>query len=277
MSMAIAGGLLGFVLVAVLFTFRPASGSSFDDPGDPVASFEPPPFEPLGPGGLYAGYERLAPVTVGGNPATLSVSRVDDLVLPSGRILASDAFYLDTPPFTVALPAGTHPVFLLTVTGPATGSTSAAAMVRVDGGRPIRWEGAQTADAPPGAEPFVHGVDSGTSSFASAEAIALLKSLPNDAQTALMDQLLDKYRNGGDFGVAESITVDPASGANIVTFLSGYGDGGYASWFGFDASGQAVALLTSFDLIDDPSKPRRRSSPGGSAPAGSGQAGSAAP
>jgi hypothetical protein len=264
--MAIAGGLLGFVLVAVLFSFRPASGSSFDDPGDPVASFDPPPFEPLGPEGLYAGYERLAPVTVAGDPAMLSMSRVDDLVLPSGRILASDAFYLDTPPFTVTLPAGTHPVFLLIVNGPATGSTSAAAMVRVDGGVPIRWEGAQTADAQPGAEPFVHGVDSGTSSFASAEAIALLRSLPNDAQTALMDQLLDKYRNGGDLAVAQSITVDPASGTNIVTFLSGYGDGGYASWFGFDASGQAVALLTSFDLIDDPSKPTRSFAPQGSGP-----------
>jgi hypothetical protein len=209
-------------------------------------------------------------VTVDGHPAKLAVSRVDDLVLRSGRILASDAYYLDTPPFTVALPAGTHPVLLLTVTGRDIGSTSAAAMVRVEGGAPIRWKGAQIRDAPPDAEPFIHGVDSGTSSFASAEAITHLRSLPTDARTALIDQLLDKYRNGGDFGVAQSITVDPATGANIVTFLSGYGDGGYPSWFGFDASGNAVALLTSFDLIDDPSKPTgSRASPGSAVTPGS--------
>jgi hypothetical protein len=262
MNMAILGGVIGFGLVTALFMFRPASSSSIDDPGG-LASFPPPPFEPLGPDDLFDAYASLGAVTVGGSPGTLSVSRADDLVLPSGRVLASDAFLLDAPPFTISLPPGRHPVMLLHATGADFGPAIAAAMVRVAEGRVIRWEGAQVRDAPTGADPFVYGVDGGTGSFASVEAVARLTSMPPDAATALVDQLVDKYSSGRGYVQSASITIDQSSGLNIVTFASGFGDGGYASWFGFDASGQPAALLTSFDLIDDPSKPTGSTAPTG--------------
>ena len=252
--MTIVGGVLGVLLVSAMFMFRPATSPSFDDPVG-LASFPPPPFEPLGPDRLYEAYSRLGPVTVGGLPATLSVSRADNLVLPSGRVLASDAFYLDTPPFTVSLPAGKHPVLLLHVSGGQIGPNIAAAMVRVEGGNPVRWEGARTGASAPGTGPYVHAVDSGTSAFASAESVARMSALPRDGADALVDQLIDGYRAGVDYTLTATITVDQASGANIVTFSSGYGDGGYPSWFGFDSRGTAIALLTSFDLVDDPSTP----------------------
>jgi hypothetical protein len=255
--------------VAVLFAVRPAglspAGGSPLEPGYGVPSFAPSPFEPLGPEGLFEGYSTLGTVTIGGAPGTLSVSRADDLVLPSGRVLAADAFYLDTPGFTIELPAGRHRILLLHMSGSSVGSTIAAAMVRVGDRQPVRWEGARTATST-GPEPFYYGVDSGTASFASTEAIERLRAMPADASSALVDQLVNAYSTGGDFKETASITVDPTSGANIVTFQSGYGDGGYPCWFGFDASGTAVALLTSFDLIDDPSIPTHSSAPGGSRP-----------
>ena len=33
-------------------------------------------------------------------------------------------------------------------------------------------------------------------------------------------------------------------------FQSGWGDGLYASWFGYDAQGRVVALLTDFNVVD---------------------------
>jgi hypothetical protein len=260
MSMAMAGGVMGIVLIAVLFTLRPVIGPSGSNLTDSQATFAPPPFEVLGPEGLFAAYEELGSVTVGGRAATLSVSRAEDLVLTSGRILASDAFFLDTPPFSVMLPAGRHHVLLLHVTD-AGGSSVAAAMVRAGGGRPVRWEGARTPAQSTSEEPFAYGVDSGTGSFASPEAVGRLRSLPEDVANALVDGLIAAYGSGPDYKQTAAMTVDPASGANVVTFTSGYGDGGYASWFGFDASGNAVALLTSFDLIDDPTKPMGSSAP----------------
>jgi hypothetical protein len=263
LNMAMVGGVLGVMLVAALFAFRPATGSSFDSPGA-NASIPPPPFEPLGPDGLYEAFTRLGSVTVVGLPGTLSVSRAEDLVLPSGRVAAADAFFLDNPPFTATLSAGRHPVMLLHTTGADFGPAVAAAMVRVDGDAVVRWEGAQVREAPSGADPFVYGVDGGTGSFASPEAVARLKSMPSDAANALVDQLIAKYSASAIYTQTASITLDPSSGLNIVTFTSGFGDGGYASWFGFDASGKAVALLTSFDLIDDRSKPTGSTSPAGS-------------
>jgi hypothetical protein len=175
--------------------------------------------------------------------------------VPSGRIVAADAFFLDTPEFTVKLPAGRHHVLLLHVTAPDFGPRVAAAMIRAGEPSPVKWQGAQIAAAAAGAEPFAYGVDSGTGSFASAEAVERFKAMPSDLATALVDRLLADYKTGGEYRQTATITVDEASGLDIVTFWSGFGDGGYASWFGLDAEGEPVALLTSFDLIDDPTKP----------------------
>jgi hypothetical protein len=43
----------------------------------------------------------------------------------------------------------------------------------------------------------------------------------------------------------------------VIVFQSGYGDGFYASYWGFDAEGQLVCLVTDFDLFyeDDQAQP----------------------
>lgn len=50
------------------------------------------------------------------------------------------------------------------------------------------------------------------------------------------------------------VTVDAASGANDIGFVSGFGDGGYPSWFGLGASGEPLVLLTEFGIIDAPAR-----------------------
>lgn len=37
---------------------------------------------------------------------------------------------------------------------------------------------------------------------------------------------------------------------NIIMFTSGWGDGFYASWFGYDAQGHVAALVTDFTVVD---------------------------
>jgi len=39
-------------------------------------------------------------------------------------------------------------------------------------------------------------------------------------------------------------------------FSSGFGDGFYASYFGLDASGEVVALVTDFAVVDWDARPR---------------------
>jgi Protein of unknown function (DUF4241) len=42
----------------------------------------------------------------------------------------------------------------------------------------------------------------------------------------------------------------PLGDVNAAMFHSGWGDGFYSSWFGFDAEGKVAALLTDFNTIE---------------------------
>ncbi len=43
--------------------------------------------------------------------------------------------------------------------------------------------------------------------------------------------------------------VDEATGANIIAFSSGWGDGCYASYWGYDADGKIACLITDFGVF----------------------------
>ena len=45
------------------------------------------------------------------------------------------------------------------------------------------------------------------------------------------------------------LPVPGAAGLDVALFSSGMGDGAYSSYWGFDAGGQAVCLLTDFDIL----------------------------
>ncbi len=44
--------------------------------------------------------------------------------------------------------------------------------------------------------------------------------------------------------------VDDSTHANVVAFASGFGDGAYPSYAGFDRDGRIVAVLTDFGILD---------------------------
>lgn len=45
------------------------------------------------------------------------------------------------------------------------------------------------------------------------------------------------------------VLVVESTGANVITFSSGWGDGEYASFWGYDASGELTCLITDFALF----------------------------
>ena len=44
--------------------------------------------------------------------------------------------------------------------------------------------------------------------------------------------------------------ISPTSNLNVVSFSSGWGDGGYPSYFGYDKHENPVALVTDFGLLE---------------------------
>jgi hypothetical protein len=68
-----------------------------------------------------------------------------------------------------------------------------------------------------------------------------------DAFLAAMPPVLRQLYRGQQRG--EPAILDPETGANLVAFPSGIGDGCYASYFGLTAAGESAWLVTDFGLL----------------------------
>ena len=254
--MVALGGVLGIVLVAVIAVTAPGS-TSVAVPVAPSATADAS--APAGPPEMaieevYGRFARLGPVTSGGSAAHLSVSRAGDLVLQTGRVVAADVFLFDNIPFTRWLPSGTHPVFVLHATA-GSDDRIAAAMIRVAQGDPVRWEPAltpgQDASRLPPDQFFGYGVDSGIGCFASAEAVEYLAragARAGDTYSARVQAAM--FPSKSEFHLVADIPVGDGTGLNVVAFQSGWGDGGYPSYFGLDAAGRPVVLMTTFGILN---------------------------
>jgi hypothetical protein len=197
---------------------------------------------------------------VGGTVA-VEVPQLGTLRLPSGALIACDPTYLrpvepdagervtksyayqqSRHPFTVAVPPGDYLVVMsrfrwLSGSGPLV----AAVKVWVSDGPVDSWETALRAGEDlrtlPDGGFFGFGVDAGAGCFFDATAASALAS-----QTREFVLWPEESRE----------LTDDASGANLIAFSSGWGDGSYPVWIGRTASGDIacfVADLLTFDIM----------------------------
>ena len=180
----------------------------------------------------------------------LRLVRVGPVNLPSGRVVAGDPFYAPgAAPFSDPLPPGRHPVDVL-VTMRGAFDTVVAARVLVDGASVSTWRPAHVVGQVESAadEPNGYGVDSGTGSFTSAEAATLIE----DGYDRYADDLLKALQAASPHRWIR-MPLDPLGptgvGLDIVAFPSGFGDGAFPTWVGFDRAGRAVAFMTDFGVL----------------------------
>ncbi len=163
-----------------------------------------------------------------------------DLVLPTGVIVACDPLCsLDrATPFTTTVPPGTYPV----VIGMRDGSVAYARLDLAEG-ELSAWLPAMCPDeATPTNLRDTPGypVDAGTGCFVDTSCTAAAEA----AAPALLDRLnAAGYNRNGHAMV-------PAGDGNLIAFGTGQGDGFYASYWGVDALGTVLCLLTNFGLLD---------------------------
>jgi hypothetical protein len=130
-------------------------------------------------------------------------------------------------------PPGPHEVSLALIELPRD-QRVAAARVRLAPGAPVRWELATG-----------FGVDSGTAGVADARAASRLTE-PR-VQEGLRRALDETWRH--TWAVA---TLPLATGANVVAFTAGLGDGQYIARWGLDPLGTPIVLDVEFDLLAEP-------------------------
>lgn len=201
----------------------------------------------------YALHEGPGPAVEGRTP-TLKLRALGEVVLPTGRIVACDPFIVsgDEEPFTRGVAPGRYPV-LVNVAAFEDQERVAYAILRFADRPPVRWEMALLPEQEVGTlgegEFFGYGVDAGTGCFmdeAVAPVLGERATEENEYNGDFIEEMEKTYVHTWAWG---SFVLDPATGANVVAFSSGWGDGSYPSFWGFDESGAVACLVTDFGIF----------------------------
>ncbi|CAN7264266.1 DUF4241 domain-containing protein [Aquipseudomonas alcaligenes] len=191
-------------------------------------------------------------VQVEGQDYRLHTQAIGELELPTGQLVACDPLVSCDGPFTQAVPKGRYPLQLAIA---RIGDDERVAFARIvfAPGPATRWEMAMVKGQDPNTlgpdEFFGYGVDSGTGGFMDAAALRSYEARRDQEGEAFDERLfaeLDKtYQH------TRSWYLLPTDAGNVAFFSSGYGDGAYPSYFGYDADGRLVAVVTDFLLLPE--------------------------
>lgn len=185
----------------------------------------------------------------------VSRESLGDLDVPSGTIVAADPLVQpDRPAFLRKVAPGRYPITLYRAE-----ERVAMAELRFAPGTPVRWQMAlvagQDASTLKADEIFGYPVDAGLGCFMDAEG----------RKAYLEREETEKARVGAnDFNLYDDVIAAPLESSignamlftplpdkpNIAIFQSGWGDGFYASYWGLDAEGKPLVLVTDFGLLD---------------------------
>lgn len=189
-----------------------------------------------------------------GKRVAFQVHELGRLLISSSAIAAADPFVVpNATPYLQAVPNGRHPVSVAVARFDNGDERVAFARTRFADSTPTAWKmalssGQDVAGLGPD-DYFGYGVDSGTGCFMDPIAGRLLSQLMNadgNYYDAVDEEMQKTYRPTWSW-----LDWRPAKGRedNIICFSSGWGDGSYASFFGFDADGELSALVTDFAVL----------------------------
>lgn len=189
------------------------------------------------------------------NDQKLRPEKLGQLKITSGKIVACDPLVFHKKAFEQTVEAGKYPLFVWFNEE----EQIAAAQLKFSETTPVRWELAikpgEKLDELEKGEVFGYPVDTGLGCFADIEAINNLEKMETELQKklgedfiSLYDDLIDDVLTQND-DVWGDLKVCENTDLNIILFSSGYGDGFYATYWGFDEEDRIVSLVTDFDIL----------------------------
>jgi hypothetical protein len=208
---------------------------------------------PLNIGHLEAAFAG-EPVTTPQGDVTCFVRHAGDLILSTGRVVACDPLvFPEAESFTVAVAPGSYPVLLAVAEVGDKDQRVAFAKLQFAAQKPETWQMAvlaeqDTATLSPD-EIFGYPVDAGTGCFMDIAASALLVSRMNaedEYYEVIIEAMQKTYVHTWSYA---SVQPSPLNRDNCIAFSSGWGDGVYASYFGYSAAGDVVCLVTDFEVL----------------------------
>ncbi|MFG1779794.1 DUF4241 domain-containing protein [Micromonospora sp. NPDC049048] len=208
----------------------------------PARTATRPPWRPpraLRPHGIELLFTPGTQVEYHGRQLRLSAHHAGRLHLPSGRLIAADpsSLNLDAEPFDVTVPPGTYPVSvgLATFVDDPGHTRVTAARLDISDRPAVRWELALRNGQDPldldYQEFFGFGVDTGMACYV-------------DADSA--DRVTDLWRTLDGLVEPRYRTTDSG---DMVAWSSGWGDGAYPTWIGYDTSHAITCFITDMLLF----------------------------
>ncbi|MER8645864.1 DUF4241 domain-containing protein [Mesorhizobium sp. C277A] len=226
------GFKLGRVAGSVLRRSRPAASAAISPPATSTEWDSAPASSNLG---VFALSEAEMA------ERKIIVTAIGELELPTGEIIACDPLItgLERPVFSRKVRPGCYPVTLLEAQGRV-----AAAVLRFGTGLPVRWElAAFVRDV--GTSSWKSGfiVDDNVASFMDKSVLTLMSE-----QEELDSYLADVACSFDKFRMDNPVDGNPL---NIAMFDTGFGDGNYYSFWGLDAAGEPLVLMTDFEVLEN--------------------------
>ena len=191
----------------------------------------------------------------------IRVVRIGEVQISSGRVILVDPFMMSgrDVPLNLSIPHGRYPVDLAVADAGESGQRVALARLLIADTPPVRWSLAVTAEQDPatlkGEDIFGYGVDAGTGAFVDAAVPDWLAQQYPTSDFKAYQTLTDDWQARGeaaatDLGIPYGFAlVEPLGPGGAAMFSSGWGDGHYASWVGYDAGDRPVVIVTDFAVI----------------------------
>jgi len=194
---------------------------------------------------FQAAFDSSTKVSQGNVAYFLYKNDLGKIKIESGKIIACDPIVMiNATPFTQIFPKGEFPVHLAIA---KTKIDERVAFSRiVFSNKPIaKWEFALLDGQQPtslnDSSAYCYGVDAGTGIFVdSLSNVVFNKKDVSEWKAVFVTKVIKNGNNG---------FMQDFEGHNLATFTTGYGDGCYSTYIGFDKEGKVCQLLTDFGLV----------------------------
>jgi len=179
--------------------------------------------------------------------------KAGSILISSGKIVACDPFVcLDEEPFEVNVGTGVFDVILSIASIEGMNQRVAFAMLRITDNDTKSWElaGRESSLTRVNSDKFApYLVDSGTGCFMDSATQSKLYELVEQAYEQdgdISDEFLWKGESMARYACYK---IGEQNFDEVVAFTSGWGDGGYSTYVGFDDLGKPTCLITDFEVV----------------------------
>lgn len=205
--------------------------------------------------GLFTAFQEAHNLLLDDEISGLEYHNLGNLAVTSGKLLACDPYYCaETEPFAAELiPAGQYPVIVSIASIRKRDRRVAFAAIVIQDTLPVNWKIAVPLERDiAGRKSYTYCVDSGIGCFMDVDAVSAFARVCEEYDPETDPILKAMENNESQLSVSwANVCVNQDTGTNIIAFPSGWGDGGYPSYFGYDENEHIVCLVTDFGVLGE--------------------------